>query len=449
MLKKVIFSVAIVMFLLILIVPVAAFASNPPAGKQIVLPDDPPTGHPKPDASDIIFATDDSSDSEDALPETSATEKPSFVTNAVASAKPTKITKSLGNYDNGYYSTAYNYTAPATGIYIFEDIEYTRYDSNIYIYDTAGRMVAEGSEIADSFLLLAVLEKGNKYRIEIDCHKDKSITYLLSTPATLSNTAYTMSSNGYSYAWYQSFNVNFPVDDIYSFHFTCPANCSYYVFIYDDNYELYYWYDANKEVYDFDIFPAGNYHIVVRMINNSSKKDTYSVSMDAEGRKHIANGVPVNCSLSTNDMLTTNAFGASETGRYRFTCSRSDAKLTLYDFDAERFTPFNVSANTVLNMTKDNSYMVFLSTNGSSGSMQYSLTYLSPDATITGISTSLGTLSPAYNKGIKNYELKVDSEAASSVTITPRPAAPGGTFVINGSARSSISVLLMPLRRRR
>ncbi len=357
-------------------------------------------------------------------------------TSTLPVAGAVKYTKSLKFDGYNAYNTSFSYVAPVTGLYYFADLN-TSNSSGIIIYDSTGKEIDYDLTIFTSFSLLTPLKAGYKYTIYMEVIGAKSLSYVMTTPLQLGTSAYTVKSNGNAYGWIQSFTFTVSNTDIYSFHLTTPANCEFTAVIFDQNYQAYYGFSNDRETYDFDIFPPGTYHMAIQFTNYSSKTDTYTLSMDAEGNTHMNNGVPVNTTLTAGDKLTTNAFQASVSGYYRFTCSRSDARLTLYDFDAEGFKVTNASSTTTLYFTAGDTVAIFIDTNGTAGAMTYTMTYLSPDPKLSNITVSAGTLSPAFASGTGSYTLPVDSVASKSVTITPVPAAPGATIRIDGVVQSS------------
>jgi hypothetical protein len=444
--KKLILAICV---LALLLVPVTAFAAPPADDNPYeTLPDNPqPWGdkHIPPDISDYIGQSSGGTGESGAASEGGATVAGSTITPMAVSlpvAGATKVTKSLTR-DEWWYSTEFYYTAPTTGVYYFSDTLTETY-SGIEIDDMAGNRVISDFAMGEPFSVLVLLKAGYKYKIYMESYS-KSITYIMTSPVSLGNAAYSVKSNGYSYDWYQSFRFTVPNDQIYSFHITNPSNSEFIAGFFTSDGEPYYGYGSESEVYDFDVFYAGTYDLVLYMSNYSSNTAAFTIAMDPEGNKHMDNGVTVSTSLAANDMLTSNAIEPETTGGYRFACSRSDAKLSIMHLvqDSEghivnvEHIAKNVSANTRINLVKDELYMVYLSTDGTAGTMTYSATYLSPVSTLSGITASAGTLSPVFNSGTTGYTLLVDSVASSSVTITPKPTAVGGTMKIDGTVQAS------------
>lgn len=435
--KKVVFF-CLVISLLVLLVPATAFAEEPAdSALEQVIPDDLQPWDEKLDIPDSYFNdfsvqdTSVISDNEANEPGSSA-----LAVTPPPTVGPTKYTKSL-KFDgyNAYY-TSFTYTAPTTGLYYFADFDLSR-SSGIIIYDAAGTRIAYDLTIFTPFSLLTPLKAGNKYTIYMECIGSKSLSYIMTTPMQMGDSAYTIKSNGYAYDWAQSFTFTTYTDQLYYLHMTCPTNCVYYFMVFDSNYESYYGWYYDKEVYDLYVYEPGTYHVVVWPTNYGSKTDTYTIAMDAEGNKSMANSIPVSTTLAANDTLTSNAFHADISGAYRFTCNRSDAILSVYDVKAANFIAQNVSANTTLQLVEGSNYAIFLTTNGTAGTMTYSATYLSPISTLSGITTSSSTLSPAFVSTTNSYTLNLDSAVVGSVTLTPVPTAAGAGIVIDGVAQAS------------
>ncbi len=428
--------------LLFLCTPITAFAADTDsAGGQWSLPENPPQWEDREKPTDIkdyldkLLEGSGTSDSASVIkPSANGAYSPSALTASTAST--TKYTRSLKRYDGDFYNTEFTYTPSVSGFYYFADLDTSKWDSNIYITDATGKEVAYDSSIGQSFYLLAYLNAGYKYKIMMDSYKTKSLSYIMTTPCALGNTAVS-AKNSYSYDWFQDFIFTVPASQLCSFNISNPSNSEFAAFIMTSDYEPLYYYEGSSETFDFDVFTKGTYHLILYMANYTSMSGAFTVAMDTEGNKTMSSGVPLNTTLTSGDILTTGLFGAASTGGYKFTCSRGDARLTLYDIDDETYVLRKSAANTTVNLTEGHGYIVLLSTDGSPGSMTYSVTYLSPDSTLSGIDASAGALSPAFSSSTTGYALVVDSDAASSVTITPKPTAVGGTMIIDGWVQAS------------
>ncbi len=429
--------------LLLLCTPLTAFAadSDSPLEKWS-LPENPPQWEDREHPTDIkeyleniLEGTGTSASTAAIKPSANGTYTPSALT--ASTVGTTKYTRSLKRYDGDFYNTEFTYTPPVTGFYYFADLDTSKWDSNIYITDATGKDVAYDSSIGQSFYLLAYLKAGYKYNIMMDSYKTKSLSYIMTTPSALGNTAVSV-KNGYSYDWFQCFTFTVPAGQFQSFNIINPKNSEFAAFLMTSDLEPLYYYESTSEEFDFDVFQKGTYHLVLYMANYSSMSGAFTVAMDAlVGTKTMTNAVPVSTTLAASDILTTNIFQADATGSYKFVCNRADAKLTIYDIDDETYLFKRGAASRNVNLTADHAYVVMLSTDGAAGTMTYSATYLSPDSTLSGIKASAGALSPAFSSSTTDYTLLVDSAATSSVTITPKPTAAGGTMKIDGVVQAS------------
>lgn len=440
MLRKILVAILITTLVLVMFLPLTASAAG-----------DDQKGPIRSSGKDTSM-TGEPADAEDMGPPDEVT------TLALDTLGPTKYTKSVPHrywddyYEVYYYYTDMIYTAPSTGFYTF----YSRMDqdTDLYIYDSEFEIVA-GNDYAGDFEYWAYLYAGETYIMELrNYSSSSSITYLMTTPATLGKSAYTLSPKGYSTEWDQAFDFTVSEFGLYSLHFTCPSNGVCWVYLYQGT----TYSDLSEPIYEaaydsnsFDtliLLDEDDYHLYIQLVNESSKTATYTVALDnnMEVDGGMVNGVTYTRPLVPNDTFTAHNFIPDVTGTYRFDCSRSDAKLTIIDSIGNILLD-NASMSTGQNVALESgddapNYYVYFTTpaSSSSGSISYSATYLSPDAALSGINTTAGTLSPGFASDTYNYTLSVNSEASNSVTITPQAKVPGQTFKFNGTSLPSITV---------
>lgn len=347
-----------------------------------------------------------------------------------------------------YYTKIISYTAPGTGFYTFYSI--TEEDTDIALFDSSNNLLDYDAN-DEAFAAGFFMQKDKKYYIEIRNYgSSKTVNYLMTTPSVMGQPAVNAKNNGYSKSWMQAFDFTVPKSDLISIQITPPSTgCQYfYVLLRGTNYsnfqieEVSDLYSGASDLTVISPYENASYHLIL-YFDAPASTSAFKVAVDVPQFNGITsgmvNGVTYSRSLVANDTYTTHNFIAYTSGNYKLTCNRTDAKLTITDSSGKTILK-NANPNTTVNLspeTDGTNYYYYYTTNGTAGTITYSTTLLSPVSSLAGITTSAGALSPVFSSSTYNYSLLVDSAATSSVTITPKPTAAGGTMKIDGVVQAS------------
>lgn len=384
--KKLAALFVVLSMLVIMLLPVTALASNetpqPTATDNTQPPDDENTEQPAEASGRSPLGMSDLSNIDTSLDDECGSVSALSLTTLV----PSEDTKDLPEYNDFFdvYYTDFYFQPAITGTYTFYSL--TRGDTDIYFgLPGSTEPFAYDAKKDVPFSLMVYLVAGKTYVMELQNWGDSSsITYLITNPTTLGNTAYTMSPNSDSSGWIQSFDFTVPTAGYYSLHMSCPytSHCGWELVSGTDNSNFktvdYSYWTISEEWFHTILLSKGTYHLLLYLDKGIFATEDFTISMDSvpSSASGMIGGKTYSSVIPENDTLTSHYFIPPVTGKYKFVCSDNSAKMTiLYPQSSiiDNYLANSISGNSIVeNFQKGTKYYIYFVTDGTAETLSYS-----------------------------------------------------------------------------